>query len=90
MRVSGVPYEVDLPKDVHPMKFTFIHEGANYDYDSDIINDRLTRELIVTDMMSWTEVHHAFLDFLGAAYGYNIKEQVLNDTNTSNNSGLSS
>ena len=33
MRVSGVPYEVDLPKDVFPMKFTFIHEGARYEHE---------------------------------------------------------
>ena len=41
------------------------------------------------DAMTWMDVHKEFLDFLGAAYGYNIKEQVLNDTDSFNNPGLS-
>lgn len=85
MRVSGVPYEVDDPK-LYTMKFKFVHEAQKYPHD-EVIADVLTKEIEVSDCTSWEDVHDMFLDFLGAVYGYNIKEQVKNELpNTFSNS----
>ena len=78
MRVSGVPYEVDNIKKAPTMKFKFVHEAQIYPGE-ETVRDVLTKEIEVSDWASWQDVHDMFLDFLGAAYGYNIKEQVKNE-----------
>ena len=51
----------------NPMKLTFELQEEN---------NRLTKEFVVEDQATWTEVLLRFADFLGAHYGYNVKEQI--------------
>ena len=84
MRVSGVPYEVDEPTK-YTMKFKFVHEAQKWP--DNVLSNVLTKEFEVTDCTTWDEVHKMFLEFLSAAYGYDITEKVLGDeSNTFSNS----
>jgi len=84
MRVSGVPYEVEMPEKQYTMKFKFVHEAQKWP--ENVMSNVLTKEVEVSDCTSWMEVHEMFLDFLSAAYGYDIKEILKNDQDTSSNS----
>lgn len=87
MRVSGVPYEVDDPKE-YTMEFEFVYRGAQYK-DTSTLSDTLHKKLLVSDCATFHEIHEAFLDFLSAAYGYDVKDVLLgkqDDTNTFSNS----
>ena len=87
MRVSGVPYEVDYPKE-YIMEFEFIFRAAPTK-DSSTFSDTLHKKIVVSDCATFHEIHEAFLDFLGASYGYDVKETLLgnkDDTNTSSDS----
>jgi len=84
MRVSGVPYEVDDPKE-YTMEFEFTFRGQKWP--DNFKANELTKKLVVSDCTTWSEIHDEFLDFLSAAYGYNVKEMVnKDDTNTFSNS----
>ena len=84
MRVSGVPYEVDEPTK-YTMKFKFVHEAQKWP--EDVVSNVLTKEIEVSDCTSWMDIHKMFLEFLSAAYGYDITEKVLGDeSNTFSNS----
>jgi len=74
MRVSGVPYEVDDPKE-YTMEFEFIYKGPN-SKGSSVISNTLNKKLLVSDCASWDEVLEQFVEFLGGCYGYDIKEEV--------------
>ena len=84
MRVSGVPYEVDDPKE-YTMEFEFKFRGQQWP-DNFKVNE-LTKKLVVSDCTTWHEIQEEFMDFLSAAYGYNVKDMVKDDdTNTFSNS----
>lgn len=83
MRVSGVPYEVDEPTK-YTMKFKFVHEAQKWP--EEVLSNVLTKEIEVSDCTPWMDIHDMFLDFLSAAYGYDIKEQVKNEQNPPSNS----
>ena len=84
MRVSGVPYEVDGPKE-YTMEFEFTFRGQQWP--ENFKANELTKKLVVDDCTTWSEIHEEFLDFLSAAYGYNVKDLVnKDDTNTFSNS----
>lgn len=75
MRVSGVPYDVEL--DNYLMKFKYEHTAQIYDrHDNSKQSDVVTKEVVYTDCASWREVLKDYLVFLGNVYGYDITEQV--------------
>lgn len=74
MRVSGVPYEVETPKE-YTMEFEFIHKAQNYN-DSVVKSNVTNKKIIVSDEASWDEVLEQFVIFLGNCYGYDISEEV--------------
>lgn len=84
MRVSGVPYEVDL--DNYLMKFKYEHTAQIYDKKNDSKQSDVTaKEVVYTDCATWQEVLKDYLVFLGGVYGYDITEQVdINDYSPSN------
>lgn len=74
MRVSGVPYEVNM--DDYTMEFEFIYKGAP-DRHGTTISDTLHKKLVVSDCANFHDIHEAFLDFLSAAYGYDVKPTLM-------------
>lgn len=87
MRVSGIPYEVDEPNK-YTMEFEFIYRANHYG-NSPILSDDLHKKIVASDCATFHEIHEAFLEFLSAAYGYDVKDTLMgkdNDTNTFSNS----
>jgi len=82
MRVSGVPYEVDVPKD-YTMEFEFVFRGQQWPEHFRL--NEISKKLVVSDVTTFHEIHDEFLDFLSAAYGYNVKDILKNEQDTPSN-----
>lgn len=49
----------------------------NVKFELEDIDGRITKEFVVEDMESWTNIMLKCADFLSAQYGYGISEKVL-------------
>jgi hypothetical protein len=91
MRVSGVPYEVNLPPEedngMKPLSKTFSFAMA---YDDTGNNGHtiggfpskmhVTKTFTIEEAASWPEILAEFCDFMASCYGYDIREKIVLDT----------
>ena len=92
MKVSGVPYEVDLPpKEDNGMSFfgksleKNFHFSMDYDDGDDAVGNfpirmRVSKTFSVDEATTWTNILAEFCDFMASCYGYDIREKIVLDT----------
>lgn len=90
MKVSGVPYEVNLPpKEENGMIFKNLekHFSFSMDYDDgdSAVGDfpirmHVTKEFSVDEATAWPNILAEFCDFMASCYGYDIREKIVLDT----------
>ena len=88
MRVSGVPYEVDLPPEedngMKPLSKTFSFEMYYNDNEAAVTGFpeamTVTKTFTIEDAASWPMILAEFCDFMASCYGYDIREKIVLDT----------
>lgn len=88
MRVSGVPYEVNLPPEedngMSNMSKTFSFAMAYDDGDNSIgefpSKMHVTKTFTIDEATAWPSILAEFCDFMASCYGYDIREKIVLDT----------
>jgi hypothetical protein len=88
MRVSGVPYEVNLPPEedngMKSMSKTFSF-SMEYDDQVDSVfgfptKMQVSKTFTIEEAASWPMILAEFCDFMASCYGYDIREKIVLDT----------
>lgn len=87
VRVSGVPYEVELPiKQEKVMKkpscsyiFSYHQDDGDYPVEGYPSKKNLSMSIDLDDAEPWDVPLAEFVDFLGAVYGYDIRDKITVD-----------
>ncbi len=81
VRVSGVPYEVDLPMEkqmnfVHNYSFSYSYDDGTEAIDGYPIKKSVLTSITINDTEAWDVPLAEFVDFLSQVYGYDISEKI--------------
>ncbi len=88
MRVSGVPYEVNIPpkedNGMQPLSKTFSF-SMEYDDQVDSVfgfptKMHVSKTFTIEEAASWPMILAEFCDFMASCYGYDIREKIVLDT----------